>query len=228
MKKILIAVAITLIGSSAAFAAQSIKLTKHNLSSTATSNNVRSTDQSQICIFCHTPHNAVPSVPLWNRDGSGGAYKLYTSSATLTSATKASSLNADSYSMMCLSCHDASSDQVIGDRVNGLASVPTMTGTNWLTGGGNIGSGQDLTNDHPIGFSYSLAATEDSTGLRAIGTANSNLGLASGTAFPKNKTSGMTDVMECSSCHLVHDNTNAPFLRISNAGSALCLACHNK
>jgi predicted CXXCH cytochrome family protein len=34
--------------------------------------------------------------------------------------------------------------------------------------------------------------------------------------------------LECASCHTVHDNSNVPFLRADNTGSALCLKCHNK
>lgn len=34
--------------------------------------------------------------------------------------------------------------------------------------------------------------------------------------------------VECASCHDPHTDTNATFLRISNANSAVCLACHTK
>jgi predicted CXXCH cytochrome family protein len=39
---------------------------------------------------------------------------------------------------------------------------------------------------------------------------------------------GATNTLECGSCHNVHDNTAAPFLRKSNAASALCKTCHIK
>ena len=39
---------------------------------------------------------------------------------------------------------------------------------------------------------------------------------------------GNTDQVWCSSCHDVHNTANGKFLRINNAGSNLCLACHNK
>lgn len=35
-------------------------------------------------------------------------------------------------------------------------------------------------------------------------------------------------LVECGSCHDPHTSTNVPFLRISNANSAMCLACHVK
>jgi predicted CXXCH cytochrome family protein len=34
--------------------------------------------------------------------------------------------------------------------------------------------------------------------------------------------------VECASCHDPHESVNATFLRINNAGSAVCLACHDK
>lgn len=34
--------------------------------------------------------------------------------------------------------------------------------------------------------------------------------------------------VECASCHDPHSAVNGTFLRISNAGGAVCLACHNK
>lgn len=219
MKKILVAIAITVLGSSAAFAASNITGTKHNLSSGASTSQVRS-NTSQICAFCHTPHNAVPNVPLWNRDQAASTYMLYTSSATLTSATKASALSATSISLLCLSCHDGTLDN-LGDRVNAIPSdVAALTMTDgtvaFSAGGANLGA--NLTNDHPIGFSYATAQGEDA-GIRAIATA---------------KTNGMqffgagADQMECASCHLVHDNTFTPFLRTTNVGSNLCLGCHIK
>jgi predicted CXXCH cytochrome family protein len=38
---------------------------------------------------------------------------------------------------------------------------------------------------------------------------------------------GYQPFVECASCHDPHTE-NATFLRISNAGSAVCLACHTK
>lgn len=217
MKKILVAIAITVLGSSAAFAASNITGTKHNLSSGASTSQVRS-NTSQICAFCHTPHNAVPNVPLWNRSQAGSTYKLYTSSATLTSATKNSSLSATSISLLCLSCHDGTLAQ-LGSRVTAVPSdVSALTMTDgtvaFSAGGANLGS--DLTNDHPIGFNYATAQGQDSA-LRLASDA-----ITRGAMFFNG------NQMECASCHLVHDNTFAPFLRTTNVGSNLCLGCHIK
>ena len=34
--------------------------------------------------------------------------------------------------------------------------------------------------------------------------------------------------IECPTCHNVHDATIEPFLRVSGAGSQICLTCHIK
>ena len=39
---------------------------------------------------------------------------------------------------------------------------------------------------------------------------------------------GAQPFVECASCHDPHSSTNATFLRITNTGSAVCLACHIK
>ena len=42
---------------------------------------------------------------------------------------------------------------------------------------------------------------------------------------------GQTDsepFVECASCHDPHTSANPTFLRVSNAGSAVCLSCHVK
>lgn len=88
-------------------------------------------------------------------------------------------------------------------------------------------TGDNLTDDHPIGFSYSAVLVERSAGLNPIATPQS-----AGIRFfgPNNK-------VECSTCHDPHVNYNGatggdvnlkPFLVMSNSGSALCLKCHNK
>ncbi|MCD4710717.1 MAG: hypothetical protein K8R52_07720, partial [Bacteroidales bacterium] len=59
--------------------AQSIVNTVHNLSVTG-SGDVKAISESEICIFCHTPHNSRPSSPLWNKDDPGYTYTLYHSS----------------------------------------------------------------------------------------------------------------------------------------------------
>lgn len=74
--------------------------TKHNLSVSGTGT-IKAASEQQICIFCHTPHNATPIQPLWNRASSGSVYIPY--SSTTVNASPGQPTGA---SMLCLSCHD--------------------------------------------------------------------------------------------------------------------------
>jgi predicted CXXCH cytochrome family protein len=118
----------------------------------------------------------------------------------------------------------------------------------------NIGT--DLRNDHPIGIQYggggitlaAPAATTRDTDFKAptsaiigstrvwwVDTEASPNGTRQKTDMalytrPAGSYTGQTDsepFVECASCHDPH-TTNSTFLRISNAGSAVCLACHVK
>lgn len=116
--------------------------------------------------------------------------------------------------------------------------------------------GKDLSNDHPIGIQYCgggprvgatgtacsdadfVTATTGSIGGTDVFWLNSNS--AAGRQkddlplFNRNfavngsLVAGVYPSVECATCHDPHTGTNATFLRISNASSAVCLACHVK
>ena len=52
--------------------------TKHNLSVSGPGP-VRALTETRICIFCHTPHNASPRSPLWNKELEPQVYAVYAS-----------------------------------------------------------------------------------------------------------------------------------------------------
>lgn len=125
-----------------------------------------------------------------------------------------------------------------------------------MTGVANLG--QDLRNDHPVGIQYggggynTTATTGPSTDadFKAAQTAligstrvwwvdteavpNSTRQKTDMALYTRAATSGYTGqtlpepFVECASCHDPHSNANSTFLRVSNAGSAVCLACHIK
>jgi len=170
----------------------------------------------EICLPCHTPHNAKTGadnlVPLWNHNVTAAAFTVYTSP---TGTLNAGALGPPAgVSKACLSCHDGT----IGVDVYGNNTpAPTMIGA-----GFNLGT--DLSNDHPISFTYDTAlATLDGELIDPSSAGSSGLGgtIQNDLLF--------VDQMECGSCHDVH-NTAAidPLLRKSNAASALCLTCHDK
>ena len=229
----------------------------HDFSSTGLSSQMKDSNKDlggQICVFCHTPHNAGQTRLLWNKAGgqSNSAFRLYTASSTLSSFTKASKLSANSPSLFCLSCHDGKTAMNVlhaggkGSLASSVGLTPAqgypagttlaygatpiyMVNPTWMFGfpepmpnlGGD--SGVDLTNDHPIGFSYTDAAGEKGPlSLNVVSALDSRI-----------KLFGPAKNVECTSCHDPHvDNISyplqKPFLVMENDSSKLCLSCHNK
>lgn len=209
-----------------------IKGSPHDLSFTTPGTN----QTDQVCVFCHTPHNAVQAVPLWNRNAStntASSFKLYTSSQTFDMKPNPSrnGFTADSISLFCMSCHDGSAlgGSMIGAEPVGVSNnalIPnggdTTTAASKIVGSANFGT--DLTKSHPVNFVYD--STKDA-GIVANAT------LLAGKKFPLFKADGVANNLECASCHAVHGQTNTTynypkFLRSTMAGSALCLGCHIK
>ena len=122
---------------------------KHNLSMSGPGP-VKSDSRAEVCIFCHTPHNANPAVPLWNQTLSTGAtYQPYTST-TLTAVVGVPTGS----SKLCLSCHDGT--VAIGDTINnGRITMAGVNSSGAMTGKSVLGT--DLRNDpvrakHAVGL----------------------------------------------------------------------------
>lgn len=234
-----------------------ISKTRHNLSASGPGE-TRATSVNQICVFCHTPHGANTSVaaPLWNRQlTTASTYTPYTSSSMDASLQDLTS----SGSRICLSCHDGT--QAIGAvnvyNVQTNVTIP-MQGTG---PGGTIGAGSgketgytrhigiDLTNDHPIAFTYdrNLALADgdlaDPDQLKAQGILGDRTGGGSSRVdHPLRTYDGSVECMTCHDPHLYDDvQGNIKFLRLNRYQSSapvdgsfnpsndiICLACHTK
>jgi predicted CXXCH cytochrome family protein len=171
----------------------------------------------EICAPCHTPHNAITPqlVPLWNHTSATGPWSQYVDTGT---GTLDATVNQPAgVSRACLSCHDGS---VALDSFGGVVGT-VMIGTI----NANADFGTDLTNDHPISFTYDTALATADGELYDPATQASGLGgtIANDMLF--------AGTLECASCHDVHNTAavaGTPLLRITNAASALCLTCHDK
>ncbi len=193
--------------------AGSIVGTKHDLSS-GTSNTIKSSNVNEICVFCHTPHAGKTDAPLWNRNNPlGTAFTQYTSVSLTATVGKPAGV-----SLACLSCHDGVTgfDALVNKPGSGTGTTPLFTFSPMPAGVTNLGT--DLTNDHPISFTYDAALATSDGGL--VSPSSASL-VVTGIPLYGGK-------MECASCHNVHDNAASPFLRVANAASALCLKCHVK
>jgi predicted CXXCH cytochrome family protein len=200
--------------STQAFSVANVAITKHNLSISGPGG-IKSTTETEICIFCHVPHNASGAAPLWNR-ATPAATPLYTPYASTTAKGNMGQPNGTS--LLCLSCHDGTIAP--GELLSrGATNVPLsgVTATGMLPTTSSSLLGRDLSDDHPISIAYTSALATGSGGELASP--------ATLTGKVKLDASGQ---MQCSSCHDPHDNTYNKFLVMSNTASALCVSCHTK
>ena len=182
-----------------------VALTPHNLSAGGPGT-VRASSETEICIFCHAPHNAAPLRPLWNRALPVSSYKIYTSNSL-----KALPGQPTGSSKLCLSCHDGTI---------ALGSVTSRTQQIQMAGGvitlpaGATNLGTDLSDDHPISFVYDAALVTKNPKLKDPAL------LPSTVRLDENRN------VQCTTCHDAHNNQYGNFLVLSNQNSALCNTCH--
>lgn len=233
-----------------------VSKTKHNLSASGPGT-VKATSESQICVFCHTPHaaNIQIAAPLWNRELSGQTYTPYTS-ASMDAITA----QPGGSSKLCLSCHDGTLAIGTVGLLNGqLSANIAMSGTapgdvmppgSGADSGFTRNLGVDLSNDHPISFTYDAALAGNDGELRTPPVndgatpvvANRIAGVVPKPIFPLEG-----DQMQCTTCHDPHtwesdpSKGNLMFLRgnrfqqtqplgggFNKANDNVCLACHDK
>ncbi len=185
-----------------------VATTKHNLSASGPGT-VKATTETQLCVFCHAPHNSSPSAALWNRQTPGATYLPYTSSTT-----KAATGQPTRGSLLCLSCHDGTI--ALGQVLNRATPIAMTGGVTTMPAGSVSRLGTDLSGDHPISFAYTSALAATRGELVDPGMLTGAVRLDS---------SGQ---MQCSACHDAHNNANGKFLVMSNTASALCQVCHIK
>ncbi len=235
--------------------------TKHNFSATIAPQGVerqaRASTESQICAFCHTPHGATPerAAPLWNRQLSSATYIPFTS----TSLDATDLGQPGGKSKLCLSCHDgtiALGSVNVLNRVE-FPNIP-FTGTQ---ADGTIPEGMgaltgftrrlgvDLSNDHPISFTFdsSQAARDGELFDPAVVPHINERTRGSPPAAPQGDYLPLEDgKVECISCHDPHVRSDVPgennkFLRVNRFqkqapvdgqfdldNDIICLGCHDK
>jgi predicted CXXCH cytochrome family protein len=184
----------------------SIVNTKHNLSISGPGP-YKATIESQICIFCHTPHRARSTSPLWNREDSRQTYTTYNSSTFGGQQSQPTGA-----SKLCLSCHDGSI--ALGNVVSSDIDFQMQSGHEFLDSGpGSMGT--VLQDDHPVSFHYS--SSKGGSGVDYL----SEEAIVDPVHLDGN---GM---VQCTSCHDAHNNQFGSFLLTTNQKSVLCLSCHN-
>jgi predicted CXXCH cytochrome family protein len=212
-----LALVLLLAGAAQAVAASSIVGSPHDLTRTT----------PYLCEVCHVPQLSGQDaawLPSWSRDRAGLGFAVYGVQPASPGASESPHENQQpgASTRLCLSCHDgltaspvlyggASQSRALHHAVNrsGIAPddlvKPLVRGT-------------DLINGHPVFVPY--PGQPVAVGFHAP-PSSSGWGGASPRAIKL-----VAGWIECVSCHNVHDPAFKPFLRKSNAGSAMCLTCH--
>ncbi|MBL8880849.1 MAG: hypothetical protein JNG88_17180, partial [Phycisphaerales bacterium] len=165
---------------------------------------VRALEESQVCIFCHTPHNASPAAPLWNRSNPQTHYRIYDSSTTDARIDQPGGA-----SKLCLSCHDGSI--ALGMVLSRETPIP-MTHAFMPTGGGDLTN--DLSDDHPIGLRFDRQLANRDPQVRQPDLVDHRIKL------------GDRGELECIACHDPPNNELGDFLRLPTREGVLCNSCH--
>ncbi|HEX9757943.1 MAG TPA: cytochrome c3 family protein [Nitrospiria bacterium] len=230
--------------------------TRHNLSATTpdqakfeslygsgSSRNIFTTETTEICVFCHTPHGsnaagAAFKAPIWNRNLSTASYILYDQTWSKSFEGEVNPGAPTGYSRLCLSCHDGTI--ALGSVVNRPGSggynadpfnltypnanqVPPIPNTIPVGSGEKTGDtrrlGTDLRNDHPISFRFDTQLAVLDTELVDPGP-NQQVPAKVSDATPispmrryDGATVGVYDSVQCTSCHNPHAVTYPKFLR---------------
>ena len=217
-------------GAAGAALVPDVRNTRHNLSVSGPGT-TKAVSETQVCVFCHTPHAATSGVtPLWNRALSNATYSPYTSSSLDANAIQGSLDQPGGSSKLCLSCHDGTlaigNVNVLagqGSGTPGTVSIPMSgAGPGGVTPGGSGTTtgftrnlGVDLTNDHPISLNFTSALATRDGELRAV-DANQRWPAGSGTVIgvrapgyrptlPLESTgAGGVGQVQCGPCHDPH------------------------
>jgi hypothetical protein len=216
-----------------------VRQTRHNLSA-AGPGTTKAASESQVCVFCHTPHGATTvdqsgagvRTPLWNRRiPAGSTYTPYTSASLDANVIQGQLDQPGGSSKLCLSCHDGT--LAIGN-VNVLNGQPNATIPMVGTGPGGImppgagvntgftrNLGVDLRNDHPISVTFTAQLANRDGELRLL-DGNQRFPSGSGSVigvrepgvrpqFPLEPT-GVANAgqVQCGSCHDPHLHETDP------------------
>jgi hypothetical protein len=207
----------------------------HDLRSLAGNNTTDAGTGGRVCAYCHTPHHAVSGtsyLPLWARTIDTQTFTTPYVSTTIDAAElkESTSDKAIGPTRLCMSCHDGS---IAADQHYGQSGATVLTGDVFSTtpgsGAGVGASPGGLSNDHPVGFSYSDVAAGPSSGnpdaaaITAAATAGGKdpwirVAGAAGASYLNNTyllkvqdrlfTSGGKNYMTCATCHDVHNKKN--------------------
>ncbi|MBI5509868.1 MAG: cytochrome c3 family protein [Deltaproteobacteria bacterium] len=220
--------------------------TPHDLSNATGGGSIKAAASAlneQVCVYCHVPHGAQNAEALWSRPLDTSTTITWGRSLTIrgTSLVDGAPSNATA---RCLSCHDGT--VALGDLTGSVGvSVAMSDPQGHLTGdmldtsaGGKYIPRTNFGRNHPVGIPYAGEAgyLGHNSGVAAVTTEgyyNHVGGVITNGAGDRIRLSEDPNTagvygLECATCHDPHSDVAPKFLPFDNAGSAVCLTCHNK
>ena len=181
------------------------------------------TNESDCCIFCHSPHGAASGsgqlIPAWNHATTEAVFTMY-ASPSLKGAMDAQPTGP---SLACLSCHDGTlAVGTLHEEPVDVTAISYATAKGGVNPGTGVMVGRGVTGTN-MGSVHPIAITYQDDLVPTLRPPDQLVGVK---LYPSNRRGAK---VHCGSCHDPHNfgtADTAPFLRVSKAGSALCLACH--
>lgn len=194
--------------------------TVHNLSASGPGE-IRALGETEICKFCHIPHNAVVPVPLWGHALSQAQYNV--PEARDGAGARMPIGQPDGSSRLCLSCHDGT---VALGEIAGEPRPVTMTGATRLAPGRRGFLGTDLSGSHPVSFvvhdgGMDVREGDEDMGLRPLAVIRADTEVAL----------DGDGKMQCTTCHDPHADRyyqpgRVPRFWVKPTVGEVCLTCH--
>lgn len=243
------------VAASSMAASVSIRNTKHNLSSSG-KYNIKASSESQICKFCHTPHNSESTqAPLWNHIETTATFTLVTTAHVVGGRHAYADTQPSGISKKCLSCHDGT--VAIGATLTGGDILMTGSNVDFSADSGGRTTGKMSSGapgylgynlqaaahfKHPISFIYDEAAKAINADPFWTRTYRSSLTDPPFSPYNKANMLDRNGKVQCHTCHNPHTDMGTSILGSRAADSdplwrkkldcvgdnaSVCGACHD-
>ena len=194
--------------------------TLHNLSVSGPGE-IRARTETEVCKFCHIPHNTAVPEALWSQELSNATF--VTPEITMGRNQRLAAPQPDGTSRLCLSCHDGT---VAMGKIAGRREPIALDVAQRLGPGRPGFLGTDLSGSHPISFVLSEVDSGFDDTSRDMGILPLQAIRASKSVKLDEK-----DRMQCTTCHDPHsdrfyDPGKVPRFWVSPSVQEVCLTCH--
>jgi hypothetical protein len=189
----------------------SVVHTVHNLSAFGPGE-VKVLGEKEVCKFCHVPHSATVSAPLWGRPVPQGQFRVPEVSA---GRGKVPAPQPDGASRLCLSCHDGSVAQGFSPAAKTLKAFSA----------GGLREKGDLSGSHPVSIPLPESSLDPDD--------ERDMGVKARAVIAADPTVRLDKdgKLQCTTCHDPHADPYyqpgvVPHFWVRPTVDEVCLACH--